>query len=73
MLGQSPDNSGISPNVTTHAEAGHSPVRDVDSRYAWMRLGVSLVLGTIGSVGMWSFVVLLPAVQADFGVARGEA
>ncbi len=32
-----------------------------------------LLLGTIGSVGMWSFVVALPAVQADFGVARGEA
>jgi MFS family permease len=59
--------------LTTHAEARHSPARDVDSSYAWMRLGVSLVLGTIGSVGMWSFVVLLPAVQADFGVPRGEA
>ena len=32
-----------------------------------------LLLGTIGSVGMWSFVVALPAVQADFGIARGEA
>ena len=32
-----------------------------------------LAIGTIGSVGMWSFVVALPAVQADFGVARGEA
>ena len=38
-----------------------------------MRLAVALVLGTIGSVGMWSFVVALPAVQADFGIARGEA
>src|SRR4051812_49753343 len=38
-----------------------------------MRLAVVLVLGTIGSVGMWSFVVALPAVQADFGIARGEA
>ena len=38
-----------------------------------MRLWVALALGTIGSVGMWSFVVALPAVQADFGVARGEA
>jgi MFS family permease len=34
---------------------------------------VALALGTVGSVGMWSFVVLLPAVQADFGIARGEA
>ena len=38
-----------------------------------MRLAVALVLGTIGSVGMWSFVVVLPAVQADFGITRGEA
>src|SRR3954468_10005573 len=38
-----------------------------------MRLAVALLIGSIGSVGMWSFVVALPAVQADFGVARGEA
>ena len=45
----------------------------VDSGYAWMRLGVVLVLSIIGGVGMWSVVVALPAVQADFGVARGSA
>ena len=73
MLGQAPDHAGIKSNVTTHAEAGRRPARDIDSSYAWMRLGVALVLGTIGSVGMWSFVVALPAVQADFGVARAEA
>ena len=38
-----------------------------------MRLGVALALGTVGSVGMWSAVVALPAVQADFGIARGDA
>jgi MFS family permease len=41
--------------------------------YAWFRLGVAGVLGTIGSVGMWSVVVALPAVQADFGVNRADA
>jgi MFS family permease len=59
--------------VTTHASAGAGPAHDIDSRYAWTRLGVALALGTVGSVGMWSFVVALPAVQADFGIARGEA
>jgi len=44
-----------------------------ESTYAWMRLGIALALGTIGSVGMWSFVVALPAVQAEFNVQRGEA
>jgi MFS family permease len=59
-------------HVTTHASAVSS-AHDIDSRYAWTRLGVALALGTVGSIGMWSFVVALPAVQADFGVARGEA
>jgi MFS family permease len=45
----------------------------VESPYAWMRLGAALLLSTIGGVGMWSVVVALPAVQADFGVARGDA
>jgi MFS family permease len=38
-----------------------------------MRLVVSLLLSTIGGVGMWSVVVALPAVQAEFAVARGDA
>ena len=59
--------------MTTHASAGGNPAHDIDSRYAWMRLCIALAIGTIGSVGMWSFVVALLAVQADFGVARGEA
>jgi hypothetical protein len=41
--------------------------RTVDSPYAWFRLGLSLLLATIGGVGMWSVVVALPAVQAEFG------
>jgi len=45
----------------------------VESPYAWVRLVVSLALSTIGGVGMWSVVVALPAVQAEFAVARGEA
>ncbi len=46
---------------------------DPDSRYAWFRLWVSLALATIGGCGMYIVVVVLPAVQADFGVARGGA
>jgi MFS family permease len=45
----------------------------VDSPYAWMRLTAAMVLGTVSSVGMWSVPVALPAVQADFGVARADA
>ena len=45
----------------------------VESGYAWLRLAASVCLGTIGGVGMWSVVVALPAVQAEFGVARAGA
>src|SRR5271155_3797481 len=44
-----------------------------DSRRAWIRLAVAVLIGSLGSVGMWSVVVALPAVQAEFGVARGTA
>ncbi len=46
---------------------------EVESPYAWLRLAVSLLISTIGSIGMWSAVVVLPAIQADFGVTRAAA
>src|SRR5450631_153426 len=42
-----------------------------DSGQAWVRLGLALIIGSIGSVGMWSVVVVLPVVQAEFGASRG--
>ena len=46
---------------------------DINGRRAWLRLAACMVLGTLGSVGMWSIVVVMPAVQAEFSVGRGEA
>lgn len=60
-------------NAVTIAHAGRADMSAVDSTYAWIRLFVALVLGTIGSVGMWSYVVALPPVQADFGILRNLA
>src|SRR5512145_1957008 len=44
-----------------------------ESAYAWTRLFAALLLSAIGGVGMWSVIVALPAVQAEFGVARSSA
>jgi MFS family permease len=44
-----------------------------DGGYAWWRLAVSLAVATIGGVGLWSAVVALPVIQAEFGVDRGGA
>ena len=45
----------------------------VDSRHAWVRLGVALALMTIGSGAMYVVAVVLPEVQAEFGLARADA
>jgi MFS family permease len=44
-----------------------------DSAAAWLRLAATIFVATVGGVGMWSVVVALPVVQADFGVPRAEA
>lgn len=57
--------------TTTAASRASSP--GIDSAYAWMRLAISMLLATIGGVGMWAVVIVLPAVQAEFGVDRAAA
>src|SRR5438552_1357501 len=65
-----PAETGVEP---VGAAPSHGPRARVESAQAWTRLAVTLLLSTIGGVGMWSVVVALPAVQAEFGVARAEA
>jgi MFS family permease len=36
-----------------------------------VRLALALVIGSIGAVGMWAVVVVIPVVQAEFGATRG--
>ena len=55
----------MAPLQASHGEA--------ESSYAWGRLAAALALSTLGGVGMWSVVVVLPTVQAEFGVARADA
>jgi MFS family permease len=44
-----------------------------ESRYAWTRLAAALALMTIGGSGMYAVTVVLPRVQADFGIGRADA
>lgn len=45
----------------------------LDSRTSWTRLALSLLLSLVGNAGMWAIIVILPAVQAEFGTSRAEA
>jgi MFS family permease len=62
------------PPYPPHSMTVQAPTdRLIDSPAAWWRLAATLAIATLGGVGMWSVVVALPAVQADFGVDRGAA
>jgi MFS family permease len=61
------------PSALSSSPSSPAPSSVIDSRTAWWRLAVTLVMATLGGIGMWSVVVALPAVQADFGVDRGAA
>lgn len=53
--------------------SSRTDIHAIESRYAWVRLCVSLALMTIGGIGMYGAAVVLPVMQADFGVVRGDA
>jgi MFS family permease len=59
--------------VTIAKAAAVARQRTAESSYAWIRLAASVALSTLGGVGMWSVVVVLPVVQAEFGTARAGA
>jgi len=54
-------------------EPSAAPGFALDGRASWIRLGISLLAAAVGGGAMWSIVVLLPAMEAEFGVDRGEA
>src|ERR1700724_3605315 len=60
------------------ARAVHAPAKSPDSHafvpdsgQAWLRLVLAVLIASIGAVGMWSVVVVMPTVQAEFATTRG--
>ena len=65
--------TGKDVNGAVHAPADRSPESAFtpDSRQAWVRLVLALVIASIGAVGMWTVIVVLPIVQGEFAASRG--
>ena len=61
----------MTPTAQSDAEvaARYAP----DGPYAYARLGLSLLIATLVGAGMWAVIVVLPKVQAEFGVDRAAA
>src|SRR5258706_6094343 len=55
------------PSDSSQGSAAFTP----DSGQAWVRRALAVITGSIGSVGLWWGVVVLPVVQAEFGATRG--
>ena len=46
---------------------------ETDGRYAWFRLIITLMVGIVANAGMWAIIVIMPAVEAEFGTTRADA
>jgi len=44
-----------------------------DSRYSWTRLGLTLFVATVINAGMWVIIVIMPAIEAEYGGTRAMA
>ena len=44
-----------------------------DSRYSWTRLGLTLFVATVINAGMWAIIVIMPAIEAEYGGTRAMA
>ena len=58
------------PDSAIPAAYGHD---GIESPYAWGRLAAAVLLMGLGGCGMYTATVVLPLVQAEFGITRGDA
>ena len=49
------------------------PDIEYDSLRSWIRLILLFIVGVVGIVGMWSVVVVMPALEIEFAIDRGKA
>ncbi len=58
------------PNHEITATRGHA---GIESPYAWARLAAAVLIMGLGGCGMYTATVVLPLIQAEFGISRGDA
>lgn len=44
-----------------------------DSAYSWFRLAITLAIAAVSSAGMWAVIVVMPAIEAQFGTGRAAS
>ena len=51
----------------------NSGIELIDSSVAWKKLLVALLISTVGGIGLWSTVVVMPTIELEFGLDRSDA
>ncbi len=46
---------------------------ELDSKLAWLRLSLVFIICAIGCIGMWSVVMIMPAVESEFNINRSSS
>ncbi len=59
--------------MSNQASTAASPDSGIESAYAWRRLVAAVLLMGLGGCGMYTVTVVLPLIQAEFGVTRADA
>jgi MFS family permease len=59
--------------VTPNAASTGASAIVLDGSYSWFRLAVSIMVSALGSIGIWAFILVVPAVQSEFGIDRSDA
>jgi MFS family permease len=70
-LTRGPQTTMLRPVHAPSDSSKHLAAFTPDSTQAWIRLVLAVLIASIGAVGMWSVVVVLPTVQAEFSATRG--
>jgi MFS family permease len=45
----------------------------LDSRYSWVRMGLTVTVAMVINAGMWLIISIMPAMQVELGVDRADA
>ena len=50
-----------------------TPAFQHDGSASWIRLCITLAVGVVANAGMWAIIVIMPAVEVEFGAGRALA
>ena len=48
-------------------------LNQIDSHQSWVRLGIIFLIASVGNVGVWVIVIIMPSIEVEFTLDRSQA